>query len=88
MGAVDYISKPISPPVLHARVKSQLIVKESSDLLREKAEVLESEVNKRSQEMAALQDVTILAMASLAETRDTDNGKPHSSNSELCQGAG
>jgi len=74
MGAVDYISKPISPPVLHARVKSQLIVKESSDLLREKAEVLESEVNKRSQEMAALQDVTILAMASLAETRDTDTG--------------
>jgi len=31
LGAVDYITKPISPPILFARVKSQLLVKRSAD---------------------------------------------------------
>jgi putative two-component system response regulator len=35
---------------------------------------LETEVAKRTKELAAIQDVTILAMASLAETRDNDTG--------------
>jgi putative two-component system response regulator len=74
LGAVDYITKPISPPILLARVKSQLIVKESADFLRDKASFLEIEVGRRTEEVVAIQDVTILAMASLAETRDSDTG--------------
>jgi len=74
IGAVDYITKPISPPIVMARVKTQLALKASADFLRDKNAYLESEVEKRSREVAAIQDVTILAMASLAETRDTDTG--------------
>ena len=74
LGAVDYITKPISPPILLARVKSQLIVKESADFLRDKTSFLEVEVGRRTEQVAAIQDVTILAMASLAETRDSDTG--------------
>ena len=74
MGAVDYITKPISPPIVMARVKTQLSLKASADFLRDKADYLEIEVGKRTREVMAIQDVTILAMASLAETRDSDTG--------------
>jgi len=74
LGAVDFITKPVNPPIVLARVATQLHVKASADFLRDKAAYLESEVAKRSKELAAIQDVTILAMASLAETRDNDTG--------------
>jgi len=74
LGAVDYITKPISPPIVLARVRSQLALKASSDFLRDNNEYLEAEVVKRTREVSAIQDVTILAMASLAETRDSDTG--------------
>jgi putative two-component system response regulator len=74
LGAADYITKPISPPIVLARVKTHLAMKASADFLRDKNDYLESEVEKRTREVAAIQDVTILAMASLAETRDSDTG--------------
>jgi putative two-component system response regulator len=74
LGAVDYITKPISPPIVMARVATQLALKASADFLRDKADYLEIEVGKRTREVMAIQDVTILAMASLAETRDSDTG--------------
>lgn len=74
MGAVDYIIKPISPPTVLARVKTQLLNKAATDFLRDQNDFLESEVTKRTREISAIQDVTILALASLAETRDSDTG--------------
>jgi putative two-component system response regulator len=74
MGAVDYITKPIRENVLLARVKTQLQNKLSGDFLKDKAAFLEEEVARRTREVEAIQDVTILAMASLAETRDNETG--------------
>lgn len=74
MGAADYITKPVSPPILMARVATQLQLKASSDFLKDKADFLESEIAKRTRELVAAQDSTILAMSMLAETRDTDTG--------------
>ena len=74
LGAVDYIAKPISPSIVMARVRTHLTLKASADFLRDKAAYLESEVTRRTHEIAMIQDVTIMAMASLAETRDTDTG--------------
>lgn len=74
LGAVDYITKPISPPIVMARVKNHLALKAMTDFLRDQNEYLEHEVDKRTREVMAIQDVTILAMASLAETRDSDTG--------------
>ncbi|PRC93127.1 diguanylate cyclase [Solimicrobium silvestre] len=34
-GAVDFISKPINPRIVHARVKNQLMLKAQSDMLRD-----------------------------------------------------
>ncbi|MEI6669774.1 MAG: response regulator [Acidobacteriota bacterium] len=74
MGASDYITKPISPPIVMARVKTQLENKAAADLLRGHNAYLEAEVSKRTRELSAIQEVTILTMASLAETRDSDTG--------------
>ncbi len=75
LGAVDYITKPISPPIVLARVETQLRLKASADFLRDQNAFLEQEVARRTREVQAIQDVTILAMASLAETRDNETGK-------------
>ena len=46
-GAADYISKPISPPVLRARVAAQLALKKARDLLAGQRDWLELEVKRR-----------------------------------------
>ena len=51
LGAVDYITKPVSPPILMARVKSHLALKAMADFLRDQAAFLEREVNKRTAEL-------------------------------------
>ncbi len=74
MGAADFITKPINPPILLARVAAQLQAKAGADFLRDQNQFLDTEVQRRTRELAAIQDVTILAMASLAETRDNETG--------------
>ncbi|MDD5175160.1 MAG: two-component system response regulator [Sterolibacterium sp.] len=74
LGAVDYIAKPVSPPIVMARVKTHVVQKKMADFLRDNNGFLEQEVAKRTREVMANQEVTILAMAFLAETRDADTG--------------
>lgn len=74
LGAADYITKPISPAIVLTRIRNQLQIKAAADFLKDKASYLEEEVAKRTRELSAIQDVTIMAMASLAETRDSDTG--------------
>ena len=71
-GAVDYITKPISPPTLLARVKNHLLLTEARRYLRTQNEELERRVGHRTQEIGMLQEATIVALASLAETRDNE----------------
>ena len=75
LGAADYITKPISPPIVLARVKAQLQLKAATDYLRDKSEYLELEVKRRTRDIQKLQDVTIEAMASLAVMRDNPCGR-------------
>jgi putative two-component system response regulator len=74
LGAVDYITKPISGPILRARVKLHLSLKASTDFINDKNHFLVSQVSKRTKELEYIQDVTILALASVAETRDNETG--------------
>ena len=74
LGAVDYITKPISPPIVMARVRTHLALKAAADFLRDKNAFLKAEVEKQTRQVEAIQDVTILALASLAETRDNETG--------------
>ena len=74
LGAADYIIKPISPPILLARIKTQLENKAANDFMKDKNKFLEDEIQKRLKEITAIQDVAIFAMVSLAETRDNETG--------------
>ncbi len=75
LGAVDYITKPISPPIFLMRIQNHLALKRAADFLRDKADYLEKEVQMRTREIAALQEVTVQVVTSLAETRDQETGK-------------
>jgi putative two-component system response regulator len=74
LGAVDYVTKPISPYIFMARIKNHLALKSMADFLKKRNSFLKIEVAKRTHEIESGQDVTILAMTSLAETRDSDTG--------------
>lgn len=73
-GAVDYITRPISPPVLLSRIKAHLAMASSERLLRVKDDCLAFEESRHKKQVATLQEVTLLALASLAEIRDLETG--------------
>lgn len=74
LGAVDYITKPFSPPVVLARVRTQLELKQARDRLSTQNEWLEREVERRMRENVLIQDLSVRALASLAEARDSETG--------------
>ncbi|WP_321495169.1 two-component system response regulator [uncultured Desulfobacter sp.] len=66
-GCVDYITKPLSPTLVKARVKTHLALYNQSRILEEK-------VRERTRELVHTQDVTILGLAVLTEYRDNETG--------------
>ncbi len=74
LGAVDFIAKPVSPPIVTSRVKTHLQLKSARDYLVDKSDYLEKEVARRTHEISIIQDVTMVALGSLAETRDNETG--------------
>lgn len=67
LGAVDYLTKPISPPIVKARVRNQIELKMHRDHL-------EDMVSLRTKELEMTREVTIFSLAALAETRDNETG--------------
>lgn len=74
LGAVDYITKPISPPRVKTRIANHLRLKLANDQLLHQKETLEKRVKERTQELALTQEQTIFSLTSLAETRDPETG--------------
>ncbi len=74
LGAADYITKPIHPAIVLARVRTQLEAKRARDWLRDQNAFLEAEVARRMAENDRTQLVSIRALAHLAETRDPETG--------------
>ncbi|MDR3462395.1 MAG: two-component system response regulator [Beijerinckiaceae bacterium] len=74
VGGVDYITKPISPPIVLARVRTHLALRKARQELARQNCTLEDVIAARTRELGLTQDVTIRALASLAETRDNETG--------------
>lgn len=74
LGAVDYITKPIRPAILLARVRTHLELKDARDWLRDQNGYLEGEVSRRMRENDLIKDVSLNALALLAEKRDNETG--------------
>lgn len=74
LGAADYITKPVRPAIVLARVRAQLELKQARDRLRDQNVWLEAEVTRRMCQNQHIQDISIRALASLAEARDNETG--------------
>ena len=74
LGAADYISKPIQPAIVLARVRTQIDAARARVLLRNHNTWLEAEVARRMAENELTQTVSIRALAHLAEIRDPETG--------------
>jgi putative two-component system response regulator len=71
---VDYITKPVNPPIVLARVETTQLTLKAQPTFCKTRTLPGGRGAAPHRELAAIQDVTILAMASLAETRDNDTG--------------
>ena len=74
IGAVDFIRKPISYPIVLARIQTHLQVKYWQDSLQNQNVWLQGEVERRLSEVNRLQESSIMVMVSLAEFRDECTG--------------
>jgi len=73
-GAVDYILKPIRPAIVKARVKAHLEIKHFRDSLKNQNALLEARVAQRIQDNIMIQDISLSALAGLAEARNSYTG--------------
>jgi sigma-B regulation protein RsbU (phosphoserine phosphatase) len=55
LGAIDYITKPLSSPIVRARVKSHIELKVAREALKNQNKILEQRVEERTREIMALQ---------------------------------
>jgi len=67
LGAVDYITKPISIPILKTRVRNQIA-------LAEQRFALEMLVEERTREVDRTKDAVVYSMGAMAEARDEETG--------------
>jgi putative two-component system response regulator len=74
LGAVDYITKPLNPDIVLARVRTHIELSQARSRLNDQNAWLEREVSRRMRENALIRDLSLRALACLAEVRDTETG--------------
>jgi putative two-component system response regulator len=74
LGAVDYVTKPVKPALLLARVHAQLELKQARDRLAHQNAFLDAEVRRRMAENELIKNLSLFALATLAEKRDNETG--------------
>ena len=75
LGAVDYITKPFSPPLLLKRIDLHLLLQSQKDELRGFNEDLAAKVKERTNDISRLQNAIIRWTAEIVEFRDEDTGQ-------------
>ena len=74
MGAVDYIAKPFSPPLLQKRVETHLLLREQHAQLQRYNDNLLGLVREKTERIYALQNAVLNTVAELVEFRDDITG--------------
>ncbi len=75
LGAIDYIIKPFSPPLLLKRIETHLLVESQKEELLNYNKNLQSLVDAKTRTVLELQNAILRAMAELVENRDDITGK-------------
>ncbi|WP_244148961.1 response regulator [Desulfonatronum thioautotrophicum] len=67
LGAVDFITKPVSPPILRARVAAQLT-------LHNQKRILEEKIQERTRELIHTREEVVTMLGVAADFRDNETG--------------
>ena len=73
VGAIDYITKPINPSIVKARIKNHLELQEARKYLKNQNEILEQRVEERTSEVLNLQQVEFELRAAQKKVEDELN---------------
>ncbi|MDR2485458.1 MAG: response regulator [Treponema sp.] len=74
LGAIDYITKPFSPPLLLKRIEVHLLVESQKRELKEYNTNLQNMVWEKTKEVVSLQNAILKTVAELVESRDSITG--------------
>lgn len=74
LGAIDYISKPFSPPLLLKRIETHLLVMEQQKELKRYNDNLQEIVREKTKIVVELQNAVLSTVAELVECRDDVTG--------------
>ena len=74
LGAMDYISKPFSPPILLKRVEVLLLMEDQKNDLQRMNDNLQHLVDDKTREIIDLQNAVLRTMGNLVEYRDDVTG--------------
>ncbi|MEO5377408.1 MAG: two-component system response regulator [Magnetococcus sp. DMHC-6] len=74
LGAADYLVKPVSPPIVLARVKTHLAMHDQRKLLADQVEVRTAQLNIRNIELEETRQEVIRQLGRAAEYRDNETG--------------
>jgi putative two-component system response regulator len=74
LGAIDYIFKPFSPPLLLKRLENHLLTRNQQMALKEYNDNLQQMVEKRTRQVTELQNSILNAVTEMVEFRDDVTG--------------
>ncbi|MDR2028351.1 MAG: response regulator [Treponema sp.] len=74
LGAIDYIAKPFSPPLLLRRLENHLLIRNQQMALKDYNENLQQMVQKRTRQVVELQNSILNTVTEMVEFRDDTTG--------------
>ncbi|MDD5299350.1 MAG: two-component system response regulator [Gallionella sp.] len=74
LGAADYITKPVSPPIVHARVRAHLALSNQRRYLEQLVAERTGELERSNQQLAKTHLVMIQQLGRAADYRDNETG--------------
>jgi putative two-component system response regulator len=74
LGAIDYVTKPFSAPLLLKRIENHLFIESQRKQLKDFNENLEEKVNQKTAQVTNLQNAVLSTVADLVEFRDGVTG--------------
>ncbi|MEO5329039.1 MAG: response regulator [Magnetococcus sp. THC-1_WYH] len=74
LGAADYLFKPVSPPIVLARIKTHLAISDQKKLLADQVEIRTAQLKARNMELEETRIEVIRQLGRAAEYRDNETG--------------
>ncbi|MDR1490244.1 MAG: response regulator [Desulfovibrio sp.] len=74
LGAIDYVAKPFSAPLLQKRIENHLLLVSQRRILQDYNENLQEKVRQQTEQVVELQNAVLTTVAEMVEFRDNMTG--------------